>query len=79
VTGIGHPINQKLNIEFQVAKTLLGLASAWVFTWTPYAVVALMGISGYGHLLTVKLFCFLNWRRAILKIKWMVFNSPLVR
>jgi len=50
--NIRQPVNQ-LDIELKIAKILVGLIGAWMVTWTPYAIVALIGISGHGHLLTV--------------------------
>ena len=41
------------NAGLKVSKTGMGLIGTWVVAWTPYAIVALIGISGYGHLLTV--------------------------
>ena len=37
----------------KVVRNVLGLIIGWTVAWTPYAVVALVGFSGYGHLLTV--------------------------
>lgn len=45
-------INQ-LNVDLSVFKNLIGFIGAWTLTWTPHAVVTLMGISGYGPVLTV--------------------------
>ena len=44
-----------LNMELEVAKTIMGLIFAWIIAWTPYAIVALIGISGHGYLLTVNI------------------------
>lgn len=60
--SLGHirqPVNQ-LDIELKIAKILVGLIGAWMITWTPYAIVALIGISGHGHLLTVILWNSIN-------------------
>lgn len=51
ITGINQP-----DVETKVAKIVMGLIGAWTVSWTPYAFVALMGISGHGHLLTVNNF-----------------------
>ena len=40
------------NLEVTIAKIVLGLVSTWIIAWTPYALVALAGISGYQSLLT---------------------------
>lgn len=48
-------INSGLNqptCEVVIAKMLCGLVVLWVVTWTPYAIVSLVGITGYGHLLS---------------------------
>ena len=45
--------NQAINVELKVAKTIMGLIGVWTVAWTPYAVVSLIGIAGYGHLLKV--------------------------
>lgn len=45
--GLNQP-----NIEVAISKVLIGLVAIWMITWTPYALVALLGISGYSHLLT---------------------------
>ena len=39
-------------IEVTIAKIVIGLVGLWLIAWTPYALVALIGISGNGHLLT---------------------------
>jgi len=39
-------------IEVTIAKIVIGLVGLWLIAWTPYALVALIGISGHGHLLT---------------------------
>lgn len=41
------------NVGLRVSMTGMGLIGTWTVAWTPYAIVALIGISGYGHLLTV--------------------------
>ena len=51
IIGINQP-----DVETKVAKIVMGLIGAWTVSWTPYAFVALMGISGHGHLLTVNNF-----------------------
>lgn len=50
------PGKRQLNeerLELDVAKNLVGLITIWMIAWTPYAVVALVGFAGYGHLVTV--------------------------
>lgn len=44
-------VNQP-NLELTIAKFVIGLVSMWIIAWTPYALVSLMGISGYQSLLT---------------------------
>ena len=39
-------------MEVTIAKIVIGLVTLWTITWTPYALVSLIGISGYGHILT---------------------------
>lgn len=41
-----------LFFELPTAKITLGLVALWISSWTPYATVALLGISGYQHRLT---------------------------
>jgi len=36
-----------------IARITMGLIATWMVAWTPYALVALAGISGYAHLITV--------------------------
>ena len=36
-----------------IARITMGLIVTWMVAWTPYALVALAGISGYAHLITV--------------------------
>jgi len=51
---IATDITNQVNVdELKVRKVILSLIATWTVAWTPYAVVALIGISGYGHLLTV--------------------------
>lgn len=38
--------------ELSIAKIAVGLVALWLVAWTPYAVVALMGVSGHHHFLT---------------------------
>ncbi len=40
-------------VELKVSKVVLSLIGAWAVAWTPYAVVALIGISGHSYLLKV--------------------------
>ncbi|XP_032796187.2 opsin-2 [Daphnia magna] len=40
------------NIEVVIAKIVLGLVMMWMISWTPYALVALLGISGNQNRLT---------------------------
>lgn len=40
------------NIEVVIAKIVLGLIMMWMISWTPYALVALLGISGNQNRLT---------------------------
>ena len=42
-----------LNVEEKLAKNFLLLIAAWTIAWTPYAVVSLVGLFGYGHLISV--------------------------
>lgn len=43
--------NKKLT-EYQLAKTILKLIGLWFLAWTPYATVALLGISGNEQYIT---------------------------
>ncbi|XP_059352548.1 rhodopsin, GQ-coupled-like [Daphnia carinata] len=47
VTGINQP-----NVEVAIAKIVAGLVISWIIAWTPYSLIALLGISGQSHLLT---------------------------
>lgn len=47
--GIFHP-----NIELAIAKIVAVLITTWLVAWTPYAVVSLLGIAGFPHLITVQ-------------------------
>ena len=47
VSGVNQP-----DVEVTIAKIVIGLVTLWTITWTPYALVSLIGISGYGHILT---------------------------
>lgn len=40
------------NVEVAIAKIVIGLVGSWMIAWTPYSLIALLGISGYSHLLT---------------------------
>jgi len=58
------PILDQPDVDLKVFKTVLSLIGTWTVAWTPYAVVALIGISGHGHLLTVLIYTHLfvyNW------------------
>ena len=35
----------------KVVRKVLGLIIGWTVAWTPYAIVALIGICGHGHYL----------------------------
>lgn len=37
---------QPVNIEYKFALIIFGLVLLWLVSWTPYAFVALLGISG---------------------------------
>ncbi|KAI9549944.1 hypothetical protein GHT06_005214 [Daphnia sinensis] len=45
--GINQP-----NVEVAIAKIVAGLVVSWIIAWTPYSLIALLGISGQSHLLT---------------------------
>ena len=45
----GEELQEKLKFVCKIPASLVIL---WMFSWTPYAIVALIGISGYQHLLT---------------------------
>ena len=49
LTAINQP-----NVEVAISKVIAGLVVTWLFAWTPYAVVALLGIAGYARLITVR-------------------------
>lgn len=39
-------------MEVAIAKIVAGLVVSWIIAWTPYSLIALLGISGQSHLLT---------------------------
>jgi len=59
ITVPGNRRKRMMKYEIIIAKITASLVILWIFSWTPYAVVALIGISGYQHLLTPgrKIFC----------------------
>jgi len=61
----------------KVVRNAVCLIIGWTVAWAPYAFVALMGISGYGHLLTVIIInlSILTWFR--LKYGFIWFTKPL--
>ena len=46
--------NQRKSVKFElvIAKITASLVVLWIVSWTPYAIVALIGISGYQSFLT---------------------------
>lgn len=45
--GVNQP-----DVEVAIAKIVIGLVGTWLIAWTPYSVIALLGISGHAHLVT---------------------------
>lgn len=43
---------EKRKTEVRLALVVIIVVAIWFTAWTPYAVVALLGINGYGHLIT---------------------------
>ena len=43
---------KRLLVEKRLTRTSLMLLMIWLLSWTPYATVFLVNISGYGHLIT---------------------------
>lgn len=39
-------------MEVAIAKIVIGLVGSWIIAWTPYSLIALLGISGQAHLVT---------------------------
>ena len=46
-TGVNQP-----NVEVAIAKIMIGLVGTWLIAWTPYSLIALLGVSGHGYLVT---------------------------
>lgn len=40
------------NTELKIAVVIVVIISVWFLAWTPYAIVALLGVFGYGHLIS---------------------------
>lgn len=43
---------EKRKTEIRLAGVVIGVVGLWFFAWTPYAVVALLGVSGNAHLIS---------------------------
>jgi len=54
VLSVNNVGNQRKSVKFElvIAKITASLVVLWIASWTPYAIVALIGISGYQSLLT---------------------------
>lgn len=44
--------NEKRKTEVRLAGVVIGVVGLWFVAWTPYAIVALLGISGNAHLIS---------------------------
>lgn len=47
IAGINQP-----NVEVTIAKIVVGLVASWLTSWTPYSIVALLGVTGHSHIIT---------------------------
>lgn len=56
MTIISDCLGRIINFEIPTAKITMGLIMLWFLSWTPYAIMALLGITGQLNHLTPGIF-----------------------
>lgn len=49
---VNRRMDKARGAEVKIAIIIIVIISVWFLAWTPYAIVALLGVFGYGHLIS---------------------------